>query len=89
MIKAFSKFKRKKCREFSSLAVKKRAFTVSASKRCTVQLIRRVLYYRKIPKISPGGYIFQRSFLRGLFLEGPIFGGAYARREIAFQNRLG
>ena len=24
--------------------------------------------YRKIPKISPGAYIFQRPFLRGLFL---------------------
>ena len=30
--------------------------------------------YRKIPKISPGAYIFQRLFLRGLFLEGPILG---------------
>ena len=38
--------------------------------------------YRKIPKISPGAYIFQRPFLRGLFLEGFIFGGAYLRREI-------
>ena len=38
--------------------------------------------YRKIPKISPEAYIFQRPFLRGLFLEGPIFGGAYVRREI-------
>ena len=38
--------------------------------------------YCKIPKISPGAYIFQRPFLRGLFLEGPIFGGAYVRREI-------
>ena len=25
--------------------------------------------YRKIPKISPGAYVFQRPFLRGLFLE--------------------
>ena len=38
--------------------------------------------YRKIPKISPRAYIFQRPFLRGLFLEGLIFGGAYLRREI-------
>ena len=38
--------------------------------------------YRKIPKISPGAYIFQRAFLRGLFLDGLIFGGAYVRREI-------
>ena len=37
--------------------------------------------YRKIPKISPGAYIFQRPFLRGLFLEGLIFGGAYVRGE--------
>ena len=37
---------------------------------------------RKIPKISPGAYIFQRPILRGLFLEGVIFGGAYLRREI-------
>ena len=29
-----------------------------------------LLQYRKIPKISPGAYIFQRPFLRGLFLEG-------------------
>ena len=26
--------------------------------------------YRKIPKISPGAYIFQRPFLRGLSTEG-------------------
>ena len=38
--------------------------------------------YRKIPKISPGNYIFQRPFLRGLFLEGLTFGGAYTWREI-------
>ena len=38
--------------------------------------------YRKIPKISPRAYIFQRSFLRGLYLEGLIFGGTSVRREI-------
>ena len=32
-------------------------------------------------------YISQRPFLRGLFLEGLIFGGAGG--QIAFQNRLG
>ena len=42
------------------------------------------LLYRKIPKISPGAYIFQRAFLRGLFFEGLIFGGKFA-----FQNQLG
>ena len=42
--------------------------------------------YRKIPKISPGAYIFQKPFLRGLFLEGLIFGGAYLRREICVSN---
>ena len=31
-----------------------------------------ILAYRKIPKISPGTYIFQRPFLSGLFLEGLI-----------------
>ena len=40
--------------------------------------------YRKIPKISPGTYIFQRPFLGGLYLEGLIYGGKFA-----FQNRLG
>ena len=35
--------------------------------------------YRKIPKICPGAYIFQRPFLRGLYLEGLIHGGAYFR----------
>ena len=43
-----------------------------------------VLKYRKIPKISPGAYIFQRPFLRGLHWEGLIYGG-----KVAFQNRLG
>ena len=40
--------------------------------------------YRKFPKISPGAYIFQRPFLRGLFLEGLIYGGKFAS-----QNRGG
>ena len=44
--------------------------------------------YRKIPKISPGAYIFQRPFLRGLFLEGLIFGGAYLRREICVSKSI-
>ena len=37
--------------------------------------------YCKIPKISPGAYIFQRPFLRGLFSEGLIFGRAYNYTE--------
>ena len=28
--------------------------------------------YRKIPKISPGAYIFQRPFLRGLSMKGNL-----------------
>ena len=44
--------------------------------------------YRKIPKISPGAYIFQRPF-EGLFLEGLIFGGAYLRREICVSKSIG
>ena len=39
-------------------------------------------YYRKIPKISPWAYIFQRPFLRGLLLEGLLFGEVYVLREI-------
>ena len=39
------------------------------------------LGYRKIPNIIPGAYIFQRPFLRSLFLAGLIYGGKYA-----FQN---
>ena len=35
--------------------------------------------YRKIPKISPGAYIFQRRLFEGL-----IYGGKFA-----FQNQLG
>ena len=41
-----------------------------------------LIIYRKIQKIRPGAYTFQRPFLRGLFLEGFIFGGAYIPREI-------
>ena len=44
---------------------------------------------RKIPKISPGAYIFQRPFLRGLFLERPIFRGAYVWREICISKSIG
>ena len=33
------------------------------------------LPYRKLPKISPGGYIFLRPLLSGLFLEGLIYEG--------------
>ena len=49
----------------------------------------RSLRYRKIPKISPGAYVFQRPFLRGLFLEGLIFGRAYLRREICVSKSNG
>ena len=35
-------------------------------------------------KISPRACIFERLFLRGLFLEGLIYGGKFA-----LQNRLG
>ena len=45
--------------------------------------------YRIIPKIIPGAYIFQRPFLRGLFLDGLIFGEAYVRREICVSKSIG
>ena len=41
--------------------------------------------YRKIPKISPRAYIFQRPFLRGLFSEGLYLEGliySYSLKEI-------
>ena len=44
--------------------------------------VEQFLKYRKIPKISLGLKIFSSPFLRGLFLEGLIFGGAYLQREI-------
>ena len=45
--------------------------------------------YCKIPKMSPGAYIFQRPFLRSLFLEGLIFGVAYVRWEICVSKSIG
>ena len=45
--------------------------------------------YRNIPKISPEAYFFQRAFLRGLFLQGLIFEGAYLRREICVSKSIG
>ena len=39
--------------------------------------------YRKIPKISPGAYIFQEPFLRGFF-----FGGACVRMEICVSKSI-
>ena len=36
-----------------------------------------------VEKISPGAYIFQRPFLRGL-----IFGGAYIRRGLSTEGNL-
>ena len=50
---------------------------------------RQYLNCRKIPKISVGAYIFQRSILRGLFLEGLIFGGVYLGREICVSKSIG
>ena len=40
-----------------------------AYKQCTKKY---KIIYRKIPKISPGAYIFQRPFLRGLSMEGNL-----------------
>ena len=48
-----------------------------------------VKIYCKIPKISPDAYIFHRPLLRGLFLEGLIFGGAYLQREICVSKSIG
>ena len=47
--------------------------------------------YHKVPKISPGAYIFERPFLRGLFLEGLVLysEGLIYGGKFAFQNQLG
>ena len=45
---------------------------------------RKPLILRKIPKISPGAYIFQGPFSRGLYSEGLIYGGKFA-----YPNRFG
>ena len=48
--------------------------------------------YCKIPKISPGAYIFQRLFLRGLYTEGNLrfkLGLAYTAREICVSTSIG
>ena len=52
---------------------------------CVIFHVKHKKKYRKIP----GAYIFQRPFLRGLFLEGLIFGGAYLRREICVSESIG
>ena len=46
-------------------------------------LKRRSSNYRKIPKISPGAYIF----LKALF-EELIFGGAYIRKGLSMEGNL-
>ena len=56
---------------------------------CTAVRFHTETNYRKIPKISLGAYIFQRPFLRGLFLQGLIFGGAYLQREICVSKSNG
>ena len=43
----------------------------------------------KFREKSPWAYIFQRPFLRGLILEGLLFGGAYIRREICVSKSIG
>ena len=42
------------------------------------QKLFKAIKYRKILKISPRAYIFQRHFLRGLYSEGLIYAGKFA-----------
>ena len=63
--------------------------TLNLIPRLLLQNILTWLQYRKILKISPRAYIFQRPFWRGLFLEGLIFGGVYLRREICVSKSIG
>ena len=48
-----------------------------------VNRIIKIKKYRKIPKISPGAYIFQRPFLRGIYVRRGLStegGGAHISR---------
>ena len=68
----------------------KRVFSKKKKKHCISEGSDHVSFkYRRIPNISPGVYIFQRPFLRGLFLKRLIFGGAYVRREICVSKSIG
>ena len=49
--------------------------------KCYLQVC--VMTYRKIPKISPGAYIFSKALFGG-----PIFGGAYIRRSLSTEGNL-
>ena len=52
----------------------------------------RTVGYCKIPKISPGAYIFQRPFLRGSYTEGNLrfkLELAYTEREICVSKSIG
>ena len=49
----------------------------------------RHMSYRKIPKISPGAFIFQRPFLKGLYSEGLMYGGKFALKSRLCQLIVG
>ena len=66
----------------STLPLPIQSQNMSKLTRRSLPIIHNYTKYRKIPKISLVAYIFQRSFLRGLFLEGRIFGGAYTWRGL-------
>ena len=53
---------------------------------CAINSLASRKKYRKIPKISPGAHIFQRAFLRGLILEGLMYGGKFASKSIGLAS---
>ena len=69
-------FRKRPCNQLIEVSLTR----VSRKKACDVIVNYR---YHKIPKKSPGAYIFRGLFLRSLSLEGLMFagGGAYLRRE--------
>ena len=84
-------WKKKKLATFTQRKIAWEIIPICANEIGSVGLVQKGLKrrYRKIPKISPGAYIFQRPFLRGLILEGLKFGGACLRREIRISKSIG
>ena len=81
----FRSFQQSELKDFPTLLYTFTHFQQQFHKPTLYQALR----YRKIPRISPGAYIFQRPFLRGLFWRGQYSEGLMYGGKFAFQIRLG